>query len=426
MSRPACTRSRRERGTTLLEALIAFGVLSLGILTIGRVQAHLRLGSDIARQRSEAVRLGQQDLEMLRGYSVIGASAGARSYAEIETAAATIDGASGYATNTRYRLSRDVQPDSSANAKLASVSVGWTDRSGADRHVVLNSIIGGHDPLYSAALSLAPAGTPVKGAYGRSASIPLAAKDLGDGRSVFKPVGTGTTVLVFDNTSGLVSARCTLSDPALATRDIGSAALLVCDNLAGHLLSGTVRFSSASPAGAAPAADVPLPFAISVALAGGTYPAPPTCSSEALKTVSYASGAALRVAAVPVAATPATLGLATWVDSGDRYAAYHCVVYPLASGRWSGRSTLIPSGWTIGSGPADRRVCRYSSDLDGSGAVDSNIEHPSDYEAVSGSLAHQNFVVIGALQACPAGAPPRVDAAGGGAYADLATRDHQP
>ena len=73
------TAMRHQRGTTLLEALIAFLVLSLGILTIGRVQTHLRLGSDIARQRAEAVRLGQEELENLRAFSVLGAASGARS-----------------------------------------------------------------------------------------------------------------------------------------------------------------------------------------------------------------------------------------------------------------------------------------------------------------------------------------------------------
>lgn len=426
MTVPNRSSPRHDRGTTLLEALIAFAVLSLGILTIGRAQTHLRLGSDIARQRSEAVRLGQEDLEMLRGYSSIEATPGARSFAEIASGAAAIDGASGYATNTSYRLSRDVQPLGTASAKLASVSVGWTDRSGADRYIVLSSIIGGHDPVYSAALSIAPAGTPVNGAFGRSVRIPIGAKNLGDGRSALKPVSTDSTVLVFDNVTGLVGARCTMADPALATRDIASAALLDCVNWTGYLLSGTVRFSSASPPDAAHAVDAPLPFTIDAAPVGGIYPVAPSCNSEALKTVGYSSGTTARVESVPVAATPASLGLASWVDSGDRYAAYHCVVFPLANGRWSGRTTLVPTGWTIGNGSADRRVCRYSSDLDGSGAVDTNIEHPSDYVAVASSLAHQNFLVIGALQGCPAGDGPGTDGAVGDAFANLATRDHQP
>ena len=86
-----------QRGATLVEALVAFVVLLLTVVAVVRVHGQFRLGSDIARQRSEAVRLGQQDLESLRAYSVIAASSGARSYAEIASASSTIDGAHGYA-----------------------------------------------------------------------------------------------------------------------------------------------------------------------------------------------------------------------------------------------------------------------------------------------------------------------------------------
>ena len=57
MKPAAASAFRRARGATLLEALVAFLVLSLGMLTMARVQSSLRLNSDIARQRTEAVRL---------------------------------------------------------------------------------------------------------------------------------------------------------------------------------------------------------------------------------------------------------------------------------------------------------------------------------------------------------------------------------
>lgn len=425
MTAPISASPRAQRGTTLLEALIAFGVLSLGILTIGRVQMHLHVGSDIARQRSEAVRLAQEDLETLRAFSFIAASAAARSYADIASAVATIDADSGYATNTRYQLQRDVQASATSNAKHVSVNVAWSDRSGEHQRVVLNSIIAGHDPAYSAALGIGPTGTPVKGAFGRSAWIPLAAKDLGNGRSAFKPDSAAGIAYVLDNASGLVTARCSGVDPGLATRDLTSAALVSCEGAAtGYLLSGTVRFSLGTPPSAAQATDAPLALSVTVTLGGGTYPVVPSCAGEALKTVTYTSASAIRNESVPIAATAASLGLATWVESGDRYVAYHCVVYPLANGRWSGRTTLAPVGWTIGGGAADRRVCRYSADSDGSGAIDANIEHPADYQAVSGPLAHQNFLVITGSQTCPLGNPGEGGLAG--PWVDLATHPHQP
>lgn len=129
---------------------------------------------------------------------------------------------------------------------------------------------------------------------------------------------------------------------------------------------------------------------------------------------------------MPIAATPSSLGLGTWVETGDRHVAYHCVVYPLASGLWSRRTTLAPAGWTLGSGPDDRRVCRYTSDLDGSGAIDTNAEHPAAYANVDGPLAHQNFLVIKGSETCPTGTPVHLDGTGEPVYANLATAQHQP
>ena len=65
-----CTSTQRiQRGISLIEALIAFLVLSLGVLGMSKLQSHLRLHSDIARQRSEAVRIAQEDMEALRSFA---------------------------------------------------------------------------------------------------------------------------------------------------------------------------------------------------------------------------------------------------------------------------------------------------------------------------------------------------------------------
>lgn len=85
------------RGTTLVEALITFLVLSLGLLAVSRVQGQLRLAGETARQRSEAVRLAEEDIEQLRGFSRIAAAgpAAGRAYADIVASARTVDSASG-------------------------------------------------------------------------------------------------------------------------------------------------------------------------------------------------------------------------------------------------------------------------------------------------------------------------------------------
>jgi Tfp pilus assembly protein PilV len=411
---------RRQRGTSLLEALVAFLVLSLGMLTVARVQTQLRLHADVARQRSEAVRLAQEDLETLRDFAAIAVGAGTRSYDAIASASRTVDTDAG---NTRYVVARQIDPADAPHAKSAIVTVSWSDRSGGAQQVVLNSLIGGVDPAITGALGLARGATPLNGPLGRSIRIPLAAKNLGNGSSVLKPVGAGADALVFDNTSGVVTGHCTGINPATATRDLSAADLGSCDSAVGQLLSGVVRFSSATPPDAAHASDAPPALSIALAVTGGTAP---WCASEAMKTVTVNTAAGLRIDAVPLTATPASLGVASWTDTGERFVAYHCVAYPASGAAWSGRATVVASGWTVGTGPTDRRVCRYSSDLDGNGTIAAAIEHPADYAGVSSALAHQNFLVVNGTEACPAGSAVQVAGRSGDVFVDRGTVPHQP
>ena len=140
----------RQRGSTLLEALIAFLVLSLGMIVIARVQTHLRLDADVARQRSEAVRLAQEDMETMRGFASIEAVAGMRSFDGIASASRSVH------ADTIYLIDRRIVTADLPHAKSASITVSWTDRSGSAQEVTLHSIIAGSDPALTAALALAP------------------------------------------------------------------------------------------------------------------------------------------------------------------------------------------------------------------------------------------------------------------------------
>ena len=387
---------RQQRGFTLIEALIAFLVLSLGMLAIARVQTHLRLNADVARQRAEAVRLAQEDIEALRAFAVLAAAPGARSFEAIESESRRVDADGGYATNTEYLLARQVEAAPALQAKNVSVTVSWSDRAGNPQQVALGAVVAGVAPAYGGALGLARGAGPAKGPFGRSVHIPLAAKDLGDGRSAFKPIGTGTVAFIFDNGSGLLTGRCAAVASTTPTGELTAANLGACDANIGHLLSGVVRFSSATPPDAAQGNDAPPAFAVAMAMSG-SYPVAPSCSTEPVTT-----------------------------PGGDRFVAYHCAVYPGAGGSWSGRANLVPSGWTIGTNAADKRVCRASSDLDASGAIDANVEHPASHVAVDSSLANQNFLVIAGNLACPAGRATQVAGNNGDVYVDLSTAQYQP
>lgn len=131
---------RAQRGTSLLEALIAFLVLSLGMVAIARVQGHLRLNADVARQRTEAVRLAQQDMETLRSERTFSAIASASRSANAGTA---------------YAIERRIEATGVPRAKAASITVRWVDRSGVAQQIALHSVIAGTDPRLSGALALA-------------------------------------------------------------------------------------------------------------------------------------------------------------------------------------------------------------------------------------------------------------------------------
>ena len=382
-------RKQAQRGVGLIEALVAFLVLSLGMLAMARVQSDLRAHAELARQRTESVRIAQQDIETLRAYSVLSATASAlvdaRSFDQIAATSATIDSIG----PTRYELTRQVGAFADGQAASVAVTVRWNDRRGESQHTTLSSVIARGTPALAAALLSAPKGVPVLGAFNRSSHIPLVAKDLGDGRSAFKPANNGTVAFVQDNRSGQVVARCSGLAATLATAALTPADLMTCDMAVGLLLSGTVRFAQGAP----------LPFEISLVLTGGSYPRAPQCTT-----------------------TP--------IEGSDALSVYHCVVYPSASGasagRWSGQTTIAPIGWRIGVMAEDRRICRFSSDLDGSGAIDRNVEHPAAYTSVDIALAQQNFLVVAGTDSCLSAPPARIEGNAGDVYADLGTVQHQP
>lgn len=139
-------RCQRQRGFSTLEALIAFAVLALGMVALARLHVDLRAGAEGARERSEAVRLAQQDLESLRGFAN---PAGWAAIAEAEPVDVTPAGGT-----TRYLRERSVTDDAAAGLKAVRVTLRWTDRHGAPQALALQTLLVGDDPALSGALAL--------------------------------------------------------------------------------------------------------------------------------------------------------------------------------------------------------------------------------------------------------------------------------
>lgn len=507
--------SRRPRGLTLVEALIALVISALGLLAFAAVQSRLRLSSDVAKQRAEAVRIAQENMENLRAFGTLAADAtivnnlsydsGVATGSAQIAADGTVSGTSGAGirakvaatstlTNTAYTVTNSVTASAQAGMKDVRVTVAWTDRQGGAQQVALRSFIAGINPRLQAALSIPPNGSPIKDPLGRDLRVPIPAKDLGDGRSVFKPNASGTLAFVFNNDTGLVTEKCTSIATTVTTAQIDSSMLSTsgnCTTVNGFLLSGYVRFSYGNPTAATPNdATKPLSIRIDfnstapaantvgaesllnesawpdatapVELAGFTAP---DCGTQQSKTVRFTTpvnytqvnnGVTQTITSTEItvvvpestAVTPA--GIAPFVnlaasavqspvDLGERYVSYTCVVYPRSIGgvtAWTGRSLLVPSGWSIGTGSGKFKVCRYSSDYNLNGYVwqeaDGNVtkidngEHPYAYLMATVGLNNQNFLVIDGNKNCPTDGDVEVDGTGSENYTSEITVLHQP
>ena len=390
---------RSQRGVSLLESLVAVVVLAASALAVAKMERHLRLGGDIARERSEALRLGSEDMEQLRSFAVVDAASAAHSYAAIGDDDATIDATTDRSAHAVYRIVRTVDAATIPAAKAVSVAVQWSDRAGEAHDVVLHSYIAGAAPRYAGALALGVGALDAapRAVAGRAPGIPVTAKDLGRGRSAWKPIDSGTTALVFDNATGDIIGRCEGVATSTRTRDLSAPDLAGCATGRWLLVSGTVRFTAATPPATSQANESPLPTTLAIALDAQVYPAPPACFTEARKTVRYTLGTSLRIDDVALDATAASQGVDPWDDTGERFIAWHCVVAPRADGKWSGRATLVADGWAIGAVGAAHRVCRYV----GGGPIDANIAHPAAWRDVDGALVAQNFLVVRGSETCP-------------------------
>lgn len=126
------TRIPRQRGLGLVDALLGLLVLTLGLLAVLRLQPELRRHAELARQRSEAVRLAQAEVESLRAAP----GAPAEDDRLVDPALAS----------TRYRLVRRVDAAAWPNAVALAVSVQWNAPDGAPQQLTLATLLATLDP----------------------------------------------------------------------------------------------------------------------------------------------------------------------------------------------------------------------------------------------------------------------------------------
>lgn len=349
------------RGVSLVEALVALAVMAIGLLGVVGLQATLRANADVSRQRSEAVRIAQAQLEHWRGYSSLAGTDGV-TYQSITTAPGQLVDTK--LANTEFTLHQTVTdtPAAVGRAKMVAIQVGWRDRSAEsdNQWVDFAAFITGTPPDLGGSLFLPADGTSLAQPKSRHAAIPVQAQDNGDGSSTFRPLGD-QVAFTFNNLTGVITSVCI---PASN-----------CTSVSAYLLSGYVRFATGTQPTPA-LAEVPPPLS---ATDLASIPAWPTPFVSVQRTGS------------PAPAPDACVHVVF-----PAYVAYYCAV-PVSEPtmRWSGRSSVWPTNLATTTPDtttsASRvKVCRYAP----TASPTRNLDHPANYSNVGGSLTNQNFLVI--------------------------------
>lgn len=347
-----------QRGISLIEALVALGVMAFGIMGIAGIQASLRTNSDIAKQRAEAVRLAQQLMEDKRGFIQLASDGLNPSYDDIATA--TLGDVVG--NNATFTRSVTVNNAGTGRAKNLVVTVGWTDRIGETQSVTLSSTIAGSTPELSGSLGMTAPGGAQRQPQRRHPGVPRGGTDLGDGTSkLYLPGGDGR-FWIFSNTTGVILKRC---------RDFND-----CNDEPALLLTGFVRFATGSTQPTSADAEIP---------------SSPLLNDLQVRVTKTAPGS--------------EDDRRCWEDRTSYPGAveYFCAV-PISESEpyWSGFSYI--DDIDLASSPSDNdddeyRVCRYTTVLSdatvGTGTPPlRNVDHPKAYLNVDAALTNQNFLVI--------------------------------
>jgi Tfp pilus assembly protein PilV len=389
----------RQRGVSLIEALVALAVMAFGMLGIAGIQATLRNNADVARQRAEAVRIGSQFIEQARAYSVVHADPGrpdSRAYDDIRNQEAIVPG-----TNATYTLNARVADVENFRQRIIRVRVTWQDRRDTPQEVELAATIHRTPPELAMSLMVSGEGTATSIPEGRNSTIPSEARDNNDGTSQFTPPGQsgGSTVTWrFNNATGMITNLCSTSG---------------CTGR-GYLLQGYIFFATsadpATPANSEAPPDNALPD-ISIKASQLMATSPPTWKDT--------------TAGCYFERLPRT--------GSARTVVYYCAMAGATSGAstWSGYTEVTANGLLIGApspaptpdpeAPAppapDVRVCRYTphqglvkgntSYTDANGGVHTvfNEDHPYYYVKVDRNLVNQNFLIVRSTSTCPGDNP---------------------
>ncbi|WP_018882577.1 MULTISPECIES: prepilin-type N-terminal cleavage/methylation domain-containing protein [unclassified Thioalkalivibrio] len=139
---------RIHSGISLIEALIAIAIVSLGLLAIAKLHGELTSSTTTSKARAEAMQLAETQMDSLRN---------ALTTTELETALQNIEQAGIEGINATFDVSTSPSPGDllppSGDLLELQVTVSWTDPRGEIQQVQVRSNAAWNDPLFSVNLA---------------------------------------------------------------------------------------------------------------------------------------------------------------------------------------------------------------------------------------------------------------------------------
>ena len=389
------SRAARSRGVSLIEALVALAVMAFGLLGVVGMQATLRFNADVSRQRAEAVRMAQAQMEDMRSFGVLSGavSVGDHEYVDIISVTDVPVPPVGFANTAFTRVTTVVNPTvDEPKMKQVQVAVTWLDRrtatGGASEVVRLTSNIAEVAPEVMASVGLPGDRSGVQRPLGRHRSIPQGA-GVGptSDTSSFSPPGAPTgSSWIFANATGRITSVCSAPQ--------------VCIAVSGWLASGYVQFIHPT-----------------------TAPTPGLAENPNGNAASFPGIGVQVVLTIPSAPT---VPPACYSAAASQGLAYHCFVpTDPVTAVWSGTTQLTPIAQfalpptATANNPALWKSCRYTPPT----TSGRNEDHPLTYTFVASSLTNQNFLVFRAGDGTNANLCPGV---GSNPLLNSNTSAHQP
>lgn len=131
----------KQQGFTILEILISLLILAGGLSAVAKFQVYSLGSVSAAKQTTEAVMLGQEKLDLLRGYVDLAG------YTAIASGADKVDG-----SNTAYTRTWTVLESTTPSFKSIEMRVDWSDKDGTVSTIYINGVVPGISPGDSGSL----------------------------------------------------------------------------------------------------------------------------------------------------------------------------------------------------------------------------------------------------------------------------------